>query len=240
LAVAQGNLPLSSAAADLAPLADLDKTIDDLDRQQQARRHDLNALLGLEPEVELRLAPHIRLPVVERSAIEQELPKLPNRRPDLVALRLGYAAQEEKLRGAILGQFPALVLGGIGGTDTTPVGSVGPSITPNLPVFNHNEGNIAIEQATRQKVHNEYTAWLTTTVSEVETLLAAQSLLRRLCPRFARALHFRKAQADAIGTTVGAQPSAVVGTSALAYSLQKSKLPANRRQSPEGMLPLLR
>lgn len=45
-AVGQGNLPLSAAVPDLAALSDLDKQTDDFDRQQETRRHDLNALLA--------------------------------------------------------------------------------------------------------------------------------------------------------------------------------------------------
>jgi len=178
-AVAEGNLPLSIAVPDLAALSDLDKLIADFDRQQQTRRHDLDALLGLDPRVELRLADDIRLPPIDPAAIERQLPLLPDRRPDLLALQLGYAAQQEKLRGAILAQFPALVIGVLGGSDTTAVLSAGPSVTLELPVFNHNQGNIAIENATRRKLHDEYMARLTAAVSEVEALLAAQALIER-------------------------------------------------------------
>jgi outer membrane protein TolC len=178
-AVAQGNLPLSAAAPDLSALSDLDKTIGDLDRPQQTRRHDLNALLGLGPEVELRLAADIPLPPLDPAAIERQLLQLPDRRPDLLALQLGYAAQEEKLRGAILAQFPTLVIGVLGGSDTTSVLSGGPSVTLDLPVFNHNQGNIAIERATREKLRDEFTARLTTAVSEVKALRAAQALIER-------------------------------------------------------------
>ncbi len=137
----------------------------------------MNTLLGLDPRVELKLAADIRLPPLDPAAIETQLPQLPDRRPDLVALQLGYAAQEEKLRGAILAQFPALVIGVLGGSDTTGVLSAGPSITLDLPVFNHNQGNIAIERATRQKLRDEFTARLTTAVSEVKALLATQALI---------------------------------------------------------------
>ena len=93
----------------------------------------------------------------------------------MIALRLGYAAQEEKLRGAILAQFPALVIGLLGGSDTTGVLSAGPSVTLDLPVFNHNQGNIAIEGATRAKLHDEYRSRLMAAVAEVRALLAAQA-----------------------------------------------------------------
>ncbi len=178
-AVAQGNLPLSAAVPDLAALSDLDKTIADMDRQQQTRRHDLDALLGLDPGVELSLAADISLPPLDPAAIERQLPLLPDQRPDLLALQLGYAAAEEKLRGAILAQFPALAIGVLGGSDTTAVLSAGPSVTLDLPIFNHNQGNIAIERASRRKLRDEFTARLTAAVSGVKILLAAQNLIGR-------------------------------------------------------------
>jgi len=178
-AVAQGNLPLSAAVPDLAALSDLDKTIAEMDRQQQTRRHGLDALLGLDPGVELRLAADIGLPPLDPAAIERQLPLLPDQRPDLLALQLGYAAEEEKLRGAILAQFPALAIGVLGGSDTTAVLSAGPSVTLDLPIFNHNQGNIAIERASRRKLRDEFTARLTAAVSEVKILLAAQNLIGR-------------------------------------------------------------
>ena len=38
---------------------------------------------------------------------------------------------------------------------------MGPQVTLELPIFNQNQGNIAIETATRQQLHDEYAARLT-------------------------------------------------------------------------------
>jgi outer membrane protein TolC len=103
---------------------------------------------------------------------------LPARRPDLIALKLGYASQDEKYYAAILGQFPALVFGGSGGHDTSAIYTIGPNVTMDLPIFNRNQGNIAIEKATRQKLHDEYTDRLTADVAEIRGLLADQVLLQ--------------------------------------------------------------
>jgi outer membrane protein TolC len=178
-ALDEGNLPLSAAAPDLTALADIERLLADLDRQTAARRRDLDALLGLSPDVTLSLAPDAVLPHIDPESVQRVLPELAERRPDLVALQLGYAAQEEKLRGAILAQFPALVIGGIGGSDTTGVASAGPSITMDLPIFNRNQGNIAIERATRRQLHEEYANRLSSAVAEIRALLAEQALLER-------------------------------------------------------------
>lgn len=178
-AVDEGNLTLSTIAPDLQALADIDKQITDADQQAEQRRRDLDLLLGLEPSVRLRLAGADAIPKVDAATVEQVLPDLPRRRPDLVALKLGYGSQEEKLRAAVLAQFPALILGGSGGHDNSAVYQIGPTITMDLPIFNRNQGNIAIETATRQKLHDEYELRLTTATSEIRGLLTSQELLRK-------------------------------------------------------------
>jgi outer membrane protein TolC len=135
-------------------------------------------LLGLAPFAPLPLSHNLNLPVVDAAVVEQTLPSLADRRPDLVALQLGYQSQEQKVRGAILAQFPMLSLGMTGGHDNTDVGMLGPQITIELPLFNRNQGNIAIETATRQQLHDEFTARLTTAKAEVRSLLADIALLQ--------------------------------------------------------------
>lgn len=172
-ALAAGDLDLTAAAPDFTAAADLDKQLADLDRQRLSRRHEIDALLGLAPDVELRFVDHVALPPLDETA----LPDLGKRRPDLVALQLGYRSQEEKLRGAILAQFPALSFGGAYGSDTSHIQTFGPQITLELPIFNRNQGNIAIERATRQKLHDEYANRLDAARGEVKAMLREQALL---------------------------------------------------------------
>ena len=42
----------------------------------------------------------------------------------------------------------------------TPVHTAGPTLTISLPIFDRNQGNIAIEQPTRQRLRDEYQARL--------------------------------------------------------------------------------
>jgi outer membrane protein TolC len=176
-ALAQGNATLTTLVPALSAVADLQKQIDDLARQQQTRRHDLDALLGLTPDVALTLDARLDLPAINPAAVAAGLATLADRRPDLIALQLGYRSQEEKLRAAVLAQFPALVMGATGGRDTSDVRSLGPQITMDLPVFDRNQGNIAVEQATRQKLHDEFTARLKAAKGEVQAMLADQTLI---------------------------------------------------------------
>ena len=192
-ALSAGDIDLATATPDLTALGDLDRQIADLDRQMLSRQHDIDALLGLAPDVQLRFVERIDLPPIDPVAIEGGLQSLPERRPDLAALRLGYGSAEEKFRGAILAQFPALVFGGTGGSDTSHVLTFGPQITMDLPIFNRNQGNVSIERATRQKLHDEYGNRLTAALGEVGALLGEQALLQR------QIIAVRTAMAEATG-----------------------------------------
>jgi outer membrane protein TolC len=178
-ALAQGNATLTDVVPALTAVADLKRRIYDLVRQQETRRRDLDMLLGLAPQVPLSLDRRLNLPPIDPAAVAAMLPTLGDRRPDLIALQLGYRSEEGRVHAAILAQFPALVFGGAGGRDTTDVQSAGPQITMDLPIFDRNQGNIAIETATRQKLHDEFTARLATGNGEVKSLLADAALIAR-------------------------------------------------------------
>ncbi len=171
-AVAAGNETLTGAAPDLAALQAITTQINDVRRQLLAHRHQLNALLGLAPEAEVALQPVPAIPPWDPQAVARALPTLAQRRPDLVALQLGYRAQSAKLRTAILSRFPALTLGAGGGSDNANVRNFGPQISLELPIFNQNQGNVAIETATRQQLHDEYVARLTAAVGQVRAMTA--------------------------------------------------------------------
>jgi outer membrane protein TolC len=176
-ALAQGNATLTDVVPALTTVADIKKQIDDLDRQQETRRRDLDILLGLSPDVTLPLDSRLSLPPIDPAGVAAMLPTLGDRRPDLIALQLGYRSEEEKVRTAILAQFPALVVGGAGGRDTTDVRSAGPQITIDLPIFDRNQGSIAIETATRRKLHDEFSARISTAIGEVNSMLADTALI---------------------------------------------------------------
>jgi outer membrane protein TolC len=177
-ALEQGDATLVTLAPDVVAGSDAQKQFDDFERAQKTRRRDLNALLGLSPTAVLDLTEDVILPPVDADAIRSQLPDLVNRRPDLIALQLGYRSQEEKVRGAVLAQFPLFSLGYAYGRDTSNVRTLGPQITMDLPVFDRNQGNISQEQATREQLHAEFNARLIAAKSEVEGLLADQALLQ--------------------------------------------------------------
>lgn len=178
-AIRDGNATLATLSPDILAVGDVRKVQDDLERLQLSRRHQLNALLGLAPNVNLPLSSNVAVPSLDPSAVRRNLADLADRRPDLIALQFGYRSQDAKLRAAILGQFPNLIVGVIGGRDATSIFTVGPQATVDLPIFNRNQGFIAIEAATRRQLGAEFTARVTAAAGEIEALLAQQVVLTR-------------------------------------------------------------
>jgi outer membrane protein TolC len=170
-ALKAGNVTLADATPYLSASQMAQIQRDALQRLLLAQRHQLNALLGLAPEAVVPLADTVDLPPLDPVAIERDLPNLSRRRPDLVALQLGYAAQDAKLRTALLMQFPSPTLGGAANEDNAKVRNAGPTASLGVPIFDRNQGGVAIERATRVQLHEEYAARLTAAVGDVRARL---------------------------------------------------------------------
>lgn len=171
-ALHDGNLTYEVAGAGLNAAADVGNQLGDAERQLHLAEHDLHGLLGLDAGVPLHLvgAPFAVDP--GPAEVQRALADMPQRRPDLLALQAGYRAQDEKLRAAILAQFPAITVGFVKARDNSNIASAGFSVGLSLPLFDANRGNIAIERATRQRLHDEYSARLLADRNDVQRLAA--------------------------------------------------------------------
>ncbi len=178
-ALAQGNATLQVVAPFVVEQTALQTEYDAAALARERLWQELDALLGLLPDVRPLLSTDPRVPAIEAAEAARLLDTLPRRRPDLIALQLGYLSQEATLRGAVLAQFPALSLGPNYGNDTSRVQSLGPSVSVALPLFNRNRGQVAIQRATREQLAAEYAARLATAQGGVRALLANLDLLRR-------------------------------------------------------------
>jgi outer membrane protein TolC len=176
-ALAARNVTLVTVAPDRGALQAARTALDGFDQRQLSLMHQLDALLGLRPDVTVPLTAAITLPAFDPAAIRADLITLPERRPDLIALRMGYAAADEQFRGAIISQFPDLVLGGSVASDNAKVINGGPNMTLGLPIFDRNQGNVAITQATRAQLHADYSARLAATMGTVEAMLSEMEQL---------------------------------------------------------------
>jgi cobalt-zinc-cadmium efflux system outer membrane protein len=193
-ATRQGNLTLATLAPLLAAEAAAEQSLATLKLGREATWQALDALLGLMPEVRFAIAPSDIPPLP--TGIDDLLASLPERRPDLVALQLGYRSADEQVRAAILGQFPAFVLGGSWLSDTTAIRSAGPTVTFDLPIFNRNQGGIAQSRATRLVLHEQYQARLASAVGAVRGLMARAQRLSGDLVEARRAAADAEAQAD--------------------------------------------
>jgi outer membrane protein TolC len=131
------------------------------DRDEKKQELLLNRIMGFPPHTPVGLRQN--QPLATGFTAPQEsalLNNLHHRRLDLLALQQAYQSQEQTLVAATLDQFPRINLGLTRQTDNTSVRSIGLGVTIDIPLFDHNQGSIASEKATRQKLFDEYTARL--------------------------------------------------------------------------------
>jgi outer membrane protein TolC len=179
LAVAAGNLPRTNADAALVELQTVEQRLASDAQQRLQLESRLHALLGLEPEVPLRLASLPAMPAHDSAAAGEALAHIAAIRPDLMALRAGYTSQEQKLREAVLAQFPSFSVGLNRARDTANVNTVGFGVSFSLPIFNGSRGVIAVQRATRQALFDAYQLRLNQTRADVAQALANLELLQR-------------------------------------------------------------
>lgn len=175
-ATAAGNLDLTALSPLATAKAAAEQSLATQRLDELKSWQELDGLLGLAPDVRFAIAPP-QLPPIP-SDVDRLVTGLPEQRPDLVALQLGYRSADEDVRAAILGQFPAFTLGGSWNSDNTGVRSAGPTATFDLPLFNRNQGQIATSKATRLLLHEQYQARLDNAVAGIKGLVAQQAQLR--------------------------------------------------------------
>ncbi len=176
-AVAYGDVAADTVTAALTAAQDAHKQYADAQHATLQAHEDLNALLGLPAGSVLPLVDDGTPAAPQPQAIQDALDHLAQRRADLLALAHGYAAQDTQYRTAILKQFPSLTVGFVRARDTSNLYTSGFQINLPLPIFNRNRGNIAIESATRQRLHDEYENRLNQAAADIQRLQADRSIL---------------------------------------------------------------
>jgi cobalt-zinc-cadmium efflux system outer membrane protein len=177
-AMERGDETSTNVAADLTLLANAEAALRQLQIEINLTRHDLNALLGLGPQVKLHLIGQPQIPPLAPSAFHDALSALPRRRVDLLALQAGYQSQEENLRRAVLAQFPALSAGvDLERDPVEGVNAVGPEVTLTLPLFNRNRGQVAIQRATRNLLRQQFQAQLDAAVGQADQVWRAAGII---------------------------------------------------------------
>jgi outer membrane protein TolC len=151
-----------------------------LEQEFEKQQLVLKRALGLPPSAEVRLRPGIGLPSHLDVPPEQELEAgLEQRRLDLLGLQQGYRSQDANVRAAILAQFPKISVGFAKASDTTNVHTEGFAVTAEVPIFDRNQGVLATERATRQKLRDEYQQRVFEAHNDIATALADIRSLNR-------------------------------------------------------------
>ncbi len=177
-ALAAGNVTLDFASADLVALQSIERRVNGLERNRLQNRASLNGVLGLASDAPLPLVGDANVAAIDLAGVRAGLEQRLQQRPDMQALQAGYQSEEEKFRGAILAQFPALNIGITRARDTSGLYTLGFGLNLSLPIFNRNRGNIAIQQATRKKLYDEYQNRLNGAYGEIAVALENLPLLR--------------------------------------------------------------
>lgn len=181
-ALVQGNSTLDAEGLARTSMMDAEAAWFEVKRQHSATMHNLALLLGLSPQIKIPLSPPeqgvaslIMQPVPGR-ALQAMLKNIDHKRPDLLALKTGYEAQEAKVREQVLSQFPGFTIGANSLRDSGNIWTLGPFINLNLPLLNGNRGNIAMARATRSRLQAEYHDRLTAAEVEANRLISDQQL----------------------------------------------------------------
>ncbi len=171
-------------------------------RQSRDReRQTLNALLGLPPheQVALKRPPEEALKQRPWDDLpsEQLLVQGLDRRLDLVALQKGYESQDARVRLAVWSQFPSIGLSLNRSQDTFNLATQGFGVGVSLPFFNRGQGLVAIKNATRQQLYDQYLARLFHARSDVAQILSDMKAVKDMIIAAEAALPALEAQAEA-------------------------------------------
>jgi outer membrane protein TolC len=168
-----GDLTVVDLAAAQTALQKAEALVLTIDKQHEQERLLLNQSVGFPADQLIALQRDIEPPPLGNLPPFPEMARgLEERRLDLLALKKGYLSQEARLRAAVLAQFPRLSIGLTRARDTSNVVTTGPGISLDVPIFDRNQGRIAIERATREQLFDEYMARLFDARAEIATILS--------------------------------------------------------------------
>jgi len=144
-----------------------------LEQEFEKQRLGLNKILGVEPETNVTLREGLTLPTRLAPPDERGLfDGLESHRLDLLGLQQGLESQDATVRAAVLAQFPKMSAGFVKASDTTNVHTTGFIVAIDVPIFDRNQGVIATERATRQRLRDEYNQRMFEARSDIATAIA--------------------------------------------------------------------
>ena len=136
----------------------------------------LKILLGLPPSYKLNINNikfKIKLP--SKNILNKDI----KYRLDLEAFKIAYKAQEERLRAAILSQFPKMSISTPFSRDNANIQAMGFGINIAIPLFDRNQAGIAKETATRKQMFDDYINRLQTARMDIGVILYDINAIKR-------------------------------------------------------------
>lgn len=150
-----------------------------LEQQIKQQRQRLNRALGLNPHEVIKLQETACLSQLSTPSYEVLIEHVDNRRLDLMALKLGYESQEELVHIAVMQQFPQISLGLSHARDNSNLYTVGLGVSMTIPILDRNQGQVALERATRQQLFDQYSNRLFQSRADIAELLVTIDLLNQ-------------------------------------------------------------
>lgn len=171
----QGDVASARAAFDEGARTSLS-----LQQAEDREKQTLNALLGLPPHAVVALESPAKKRLWDKVPSEAEFLRGLDQRLDLVAFCKGYESQDAKVRLAVWSQFPSIGLNLSRAKDTSSVLTNGYGVAISLPLFNRGQGLVAVENASRQQLHDQYLSRLFLARSDVARILSDMSSVKHM------------------------------------------------------------
>jgi outer membrane protein TolC len=160
-----------------------------LEQQIKQQRQRLNRAMGLKPHEAAVLQHDIALTdQLAAPAYEALIRNIENRRLDLMALKRGYESQDERLHIAVLQQFPKISIGFTHARDNSNLYTLGFGISMTLPLFDRNQGQVALERATRRQLFDQYVSRLFQARADIAELLVVIAAIKNQVESVRRAI----------------------------------------------------
>ncbi|GEM_PF-6909044 len=157
---------------------------------------ELNYQLGLSPTEMVKIAPFDldEINPDPKVLFEQAVIK----RNDLVARQYAYQSSDVFYQRNLLAQFPSFALTLNWSSDTSKIKTFGPSVTFDLPLWNRNQGGIALSKALRDKEKESYSAALERAYSDIFSLSDALKRNQTLHTKAKREITMNQKLIDAL------------------------------------------
>lgn len=179
-----GDATLEQLGVQRASLEAARNIVFELEQLALTTESELLKLLGNPREAGL-LVP---TPALEKQTTTPTLATCLSQRLDLQALRHGYRAQEASVRAAVIDQFPDISVGLSHQHNETALDFVGGFVSVALPVFDRNQAEVRLAQATRRRLEHEYDARVASVRADLDQLQRYSELMAKQLPHVAEAI----------------------------------------------------